>query len=173
MTGIECLRKEMEKRGLNKSQQNSKVAAVVLDILSETGTEYTSVWDAEQTLDSLNRKISNAQSQLDDLNAEIAGTNDSVNTRRRLVEMQFAAKKRELDADKEYINHFLSDLENCETPEGRDAMRQAQVYINTVEPLVQSAYDRTAFIASLAAVMTGGKFDNIKELKKINPKIFD
>lgn len=171
-TGIECLREEMERRGMNKAQQYSKVAAVVLDILAETGTAYQNVWDAEQTLDRLKREISAAMFKIEDLNAELNGLNNSVNARRRMIEMEIADERHKLDADKEYINNFLHDLEKCETEQARDAMRQAQVYINTVDDLVQSAYDRTAFIASLASVMTGGKFDHIKELKQINPRTF-
>lgn len=88
MTGIECLRAEMEKRGMTKSQQTSKVVAVVLDILSNTGTSYTSVYDAEQTLGKLQREIESAKYQLSEITKELAGTNESVNYKRRMEEHQ-------------------------------------------------------------------------------------
>lgn len=94
MTGLECLRAEMEKRGMNKQQQTSKVAAVVLDILSETGTAYTSVYDAEQTLENLKRQIASAEYTLSELQSELAGVNESVNYRRRVEEMKMEAEKK-------------------------------------------------------------------------------
>lgn len=90
--------------------------------------------------------------------------------------MEMEAKKESIERERqdlqEYIDGFLKDIEKCETPEGRDAMRRAQVYVNTVGNMVQSAYDRTAYINALGAIMTRGSFDCTVELKKINPKLF-
>ena len=51
MTGLECLKEEMKRRGMNQSQCDSKVAAVVLDILSESGTQFTQEWQERKDLD--------------------------------------------------------------------------------------------------------------------------
>ncbi|MBR4452403.1 MAG: hypothetical protein IKS39_11245 [Clostridia bacterium] len=68
------------------------------------------------------------------------------------------------------IEAFNKALENCETAEGRDKLREVQVYINTTK--AETKYDNTAFIAGLAEVITGGRFNGMEKLKQINPKLF-
>ena len=74
-----------------------------------------------------------------------------------------------VQADKEYIANFYKALFDCDTEEGKDVMRTAQVFINSVN--VKTVYDNTAFIIGLAAILSGGKVGAIEELHKLNTKI--
>jgi hypothetical protein len=59
----------------------------------------------------------------------------------------------------------------CETPQGRDAMRAAQVFANSVN--IQTCYDNNAFIIGLASILAGKEMAPIDVVKKIVPKAFD
>ena len=90
------------------------------------------------------------------------------------AEVWKAMEKANLDvanvqADKEYIANFYKALFDCDTEEGKDVMRTAQVFINSVN--VKTVYDNTAFIIGLAAILSGGKVGAIEELHKLNTKI--
>jgi hypothetical protein len=68
-----------------------------------------------------------------------------------------------------YIDDFYKTLENCETEEGRDKLRLAQVYINTVN--INTEQNNTVFIAGLADLLSGTKVCPLKKLHKINQDI--
>ena len=74
--------------------------------------------------------------------------------------------KREIE---EYITSFCKDLEKLETPEARDRLKLAQLFANSV--CVKTAYDNTAYIVCLGALLAGAKVNNVKEIKRINPDI--
>lgn len=155
MTGFDALREELKNRGCNSAQCESKVVGVVLDIVSNNKDLYSKLQEEEQTETKRLREIEN----------EIKFT------RNKLRSIQFQCDK--LMRDKEwmvdYIQRFNEALAECETPEGRDAMKRAQVFVNSVS--VDTKYDNTAFIIGLSAILSEGKIGSIQELKKINPKI--
>ena len=164
MTGLDCLREELEKRGLNKAQINSKVAAVVLDVVAQSGDKYTQMWKSEEETskrecDALNT-IMQAEHKEIELNARIERAE-------RALEL-CKEKKRQIES---YVSKMCEALENCETPEGRDTMRIAQMFVNTVN--VDTKYDNTAYIIGLAAILSMGGISPIDELKKINKKLPD
>lgn len=173
MNGMDCLRAEMSKRGMTKSQCESKVVAVVVDILSESGNAYLGVYDAEQTLAGLKREINDAKYQLQELRSELSGTNDSVNYRRRAIEHEIESATRNIEQQRgeiqSYINGFFESLQNCETAEGRDAIKKAQMFRKSIE--IETTYDNTAYIIGLSAILSNGKVAAIEEIKKINPKL--
>lgn len=162
MTGLDCLREEMERRGCTKSQIESKTAAIVLDILTKDRAKYAKQVDAE-----------NEESKaLSKLRSDISASERTLAWNRMAVsdlEIRYKDIVRQADKAQEYIDKFLEALKDCETAEGRDAMRRAQVFVNSVS--VDSKYDNTAFIIALGAILSGGEYGPIEELKKINPKI--
>ena len=164
MTGLDCLREELEKRGLNKAQINSKVAAVVLDVVAQSGDKYTQMWKSEEETSKRERDALNtiklAEHKEIDLNARIERAE-------RALEL-CKEKKRQIES---YVSKMCEALENCETPEGRDTMRIAQMFVNTVN--VDTKYDNTAYIIGLAAILSMGGISPIDELKNINKKLPD
>lgn len=162
MNGLDCLREEMASRGLTQAQIESKTAAVVLDILSESGDKYKKTWETEQEITKrareAERKILTIRSQQNFLESQ----ENELNHKREAFEAYN-------DEVKKYINDFNKSLEECETQEGRDRMRIAQMFVNSVD--IDTKYDNTAFIIGLSAILSGGKINAIKELKKINSKL--
>ena len=155
MTGMEELKKEMAARGLTKAQIESKAVYVVLDIVSGDPGKYVTVYEDEQR----------AKKTLEAANRERMSIERLIIDNRKLVNE--AARTRE--EIKSYVDEFSKALENCDTDEGRDKLRLAQMYVNTVK--VNTVYDNTAFIVGLASLLTGTQTDPLKELKKINPKL--
>lgn len=155
MTGMEELKKEMAARGLTKAQIESKAVYVVLDIVSVDPGKYVTVYEDEQR----------AKKTLEAANRERMSIERLIIDNRKLVNE--AARTRE--EIKSYVDEFSKALENCDTDEGRDKLRLAQMYVNTVK--VNTVYDNTAFIVGLASLLTGTQTDPLKELKKINPKL--
>ena len=162
MTGLDCLREEMERRGCTKSQIESKTAAIVLDILTEDRAKYAEQVDNEnistERLAKLNNEIRTAERVL-------SGYKHNIES----MKMRYDGIVKKAEEAQAYIDKFNDALKDCETAEGRDAMRRAQVFINTVN--VDSKYDNTAYIIALGAILSDGAYGPIDELKKINPKI--
>ena len=157
MTGLDCLRDELAKRGLSKTQIESKSVAVVLDVIANTGERYTNL-QAEEVHAS--NKLCELENTLRVRERQLSG-----------LEIRLNELRREMWEHNDYINEFNKSLLECETQEGRDAMRIAQMFVNSVD--VDTKYDNTAYIIGLASILSGGKINAIKELKKINKKIAD
>lgn len=162
MTGLECLREEMRKRGLNQAQCESKVAAVVLDILTESGNKFTAEWQTERSYEDKERAIER-------LRRSAERERESAERQERTLSERFKQLNKKADEIHEYIERFYSALENCETPEAKDAIKRAQIFVNSVN--VETKYDNTAFIIGLSAILSCGKTAQIDELRKINKKI--
>ena len=144
MTGLEALKQEMIKRGCTKAQTESKLIAVVLDIVAETGTAYTDLREAEQ--------------RVKDIEKEAAAT--------RLGWERYMEADRKFREDvKEYIEDFKTSLKLCETDKARDALRVAQIFTDTVE--IKSPYDNTAYINGLAMLLCGQKIPAPMALRKV------
>ena len=164
MTGLDCLREEMAKRGCTKSQIKSKTVGVVLDILSGTGTVNADCVAAEEKLESLRHRIKTLESNAGMLASQIRFLED----RRSGAQRKFV---REMQEYSEYIAAFNKSLEECETPEARDRLRAAQIFVNTVE--IKTAYDNTAYINWLGALLAGNQVGGLAQMKKLNPKLFE
>lgn len=157
MTGLECLRAELRKRGFQKGQTESKVVSGVLDILSETGDMYKDQDKLIEERNALLSEISYLKTWKTRFDYEIKIKEEAIESRRKEA--------------REYIEAWYKAIEDCETPEGKDIMRTAQMFVNTVT--VDSKYDNTAFIIGLAGILSGNKVAPMLELKKINKKLFD
>jgi len=176
MTGIECLKEELLRRGCTKQQSESKVIPVVLDIFAETGDFYKTRFEQDRELEDLTKHIlwltaqkQNLDSMVDRLQVEVADLNDKKGTLADHLK-QFYLEENEQLVD--YINSFNSALKECETAEGRDRMRLAQVFVNSVE--IRSKFDSTAFIHWLGAILAGDRSSGpIEGYKKSNPKLFE
>ena len=160
MTGLECLRTELRKRGFTNAQIEGKaasaIAVAVLDIVANTDHVYSDMVKAERELEFIRDKAEllrkSENRRWDDL---------------RKAEQNFQKKQEEIA---QYIEKFNTGLSECETAEGRDIMRRAQIFVNSVS--VGSKYDNTAFIIGLASILSNGSIGAMDELKKMNPKLF-
>lgn len=144
MTGLETLKQEMLKRGCTKAQTESKLVAVVLDIVAETGTAYTDLREAEQRVKEIE---------------------DEAAAARRLWEKYTETEKKFREEVKDYVEDFKAMLRKCETPEARDALRAAQIFTNTVR--VKDSRENAAYIAGLASILCGHDFRGTMGLKKV------
>jgi len=159
MTGLECLHNELLKRGCNKMQLQSKVIPIILDIVANSGTKY-------QQIDGLQDEIKKLEKQRDDIRRQIAV--EKANLEFMRGDINRIRKQEWFDAP-EYVQEFYKALEDCETDSGRDALRCAQMFVNSVS--VDTKYDNTAFIIGLSAILSGGRVAPVKELHKINKRI--
>lgn len=146
MTGMERLKEEMINRGCTKSQVESKAVAVVVDILAQTGTHYLQEYQDSR--------------EIADLKAEAGRELSKARTIRRQAEFELQQAKREKDdierhrkSLEEYIQVFTESLKQCESAEGRDRMKAAQMFCESVT--IRTAYDNTEFIKGLAAILAG------------------
>lgn len=162
MTGLDCLREELAKRGLTAQQYESKTVAVVLDVLASSGDRYTEMWKAEvgttKRQKEAERALYHAENEKKRYDALIEQAKDDLKAYER--------KAKEIE---EYINKMCAVLEECETAEGRDVMRTAQMFVNSVT--VDTKYDNTAYIIGLATILSQGGISGIDELRKINKKL--
>jgi len=174
MTGLECLRREMKKRGASEAMCKSKTAAMVLDILAETQDGiYAETQEAEEKEASLLKRVRYAEENYSSVEYRLRAAEAQLSViNRKITEGKSQltkAKQKELEDAREYIEKFNKSLEQCELPKARDQMRTAQLFMDAAE--VNTKYDNTAFIIGLAAILSGGKIAPIDELKKINKKI--
>lgn len=162
MTGLDCLRKELERRGLTKAQINSKVVPVVLDVVAQSGKKYTEMWKSEEEASKRERELLNTIMWAEEKEKSIS---ERIETAKRELEL-YEKKKCEIE---DYVNKLSDALNQCETPEGRDTMRTAQMFVNMVNLVTK--YDNTAYIIGLAAILSKGGINAIDELRKINTKL--
>ena len=176
MTGIDCLKEEMIKRGCTKSQLESKIVPVVLDIIAnaEDKTVFTDLFDAEKRIESLKSEIGHLesklmweQSRLDSINDEINGKLPTIETMRGKRIDEVISANEEI---RKYCDHFKEWVSSCETPEGRDQIKKLQLFVNSVE--IKTAYDNTAIIKGVAGILSSNSITGDIpecELKKVNP----
>ena len=155
MSGLDLLREELKRRGFTPTQVNAKSVAAAFDILSQNGDTYTKLQEAEQAA---TKELTKLLSECRKLTAQ-----------RDELSREFETLLKQKAADDEYMRAFNESLLECETAEGRDAMRRAQVFVNSVD--VNTKYDNTAYIVALGAILSSGKIGAISELRKINKRV--
>lgn len=160
MTGLEALREEMLKAGATRQQVESKTVVLVVSCL--THMDYQVIFDLEKDVKVMERKIKNLSYQIGLREAELR----NLTNRCQREEEHIKNNKASLN---EYIANFNKSLESMETPEARDRLRTAQLFMNTVN--IDTKYDNTAFIVGLGALLNGISYNPLEELKKINPKV--
>lgn len=144
MTGLEMLKQEMLKRGCTKVQTESKLVAIVLDIVAETGTAHTDLREAEQRV-----------KEIEDEAAAVS----------RRWEKYAEADKEFREGVKEYVEDFKALLRQCETAKARDALKVAQTFTDSVE--IKTVYDNTAYIKGLAMILCGQEIPAPIALRKV------
>ena len=168
MTGRQIFITEMQKRGMTNQQINSKVLAVALDILSDNeDLIFEMVKDLEDKVVELKSEIRRYEEMATKAETEYLKKKKQFND----FEIALANSALQIWRDSAtYIAEWLESLKNCETAEGRDLMRKAQVFINSTD--VNTKYDNTAYIIGLASILSGDTNSSpIAQLKKINPKL--
>lgn len=167
MNGIECLKQELLDRGYTKQQAESKVVLGVLEILAQDREgRYSDMKRAQEEIDQLKDVISRLESRAEEYRKQCAILRAEIQRGEAGLQQQLTAIYQRSLAQ---IEEFQRTLEQAETDEARDLLRLAQMYVNTVN--VNTVYDNTAFIIGLAAVLSGGKSADMKQLKKIDAKI--
>ena len=155
MTGLEALREEMMSRGCSKQQCDSKVVAVILDIVSGSGDKYVLEWNDEKEINEKIRKLEEQHNKL----------LDQLKRERAKLEGWINELDRRRDEFIEYQKAFNDGLANMETAEGRDVLRTAQLFIESTE--IKTAYDNTAFIYGLGAIMSKGILKMPDRMRKV------
>lgn len=160
MTGLDCLKEELYNRGFSKQAvEQSKVMPAVLDILSNANGQYMEIGD-------LQKEIIKLKVEKEKMQHDLARLEQSRSALEWNFENKFNSRYTQIE---EYITKFMNAINTCETPEGKDALKTAQIFVNSVN--VDTKYDNTAFIIGLAAILTRGDIAPIEELQKINKKI--
>lgn len=164
MTGLDCLKEEMAKRGCTKAQTESKTAAIVMDILAAEGTtKFTDFYEIEKELGDKARELNAREEYLSMREQHVSEAEEALKARERDIEKMISTKFKAIEL---YVNSFQTGLERCETAEGRDMMRRAQVFKNSVS--INTPQNNTAYIEGLANILAGGKgdFGGLRKLMK-------
>ena len=161
---LQELRGKMYEKGLMKQSVESKAVTIAYGIMSECETTAADIAENEAQLRRTKTDISDCERQLSYKRWNLERQEEDLTKYRQNLDN----KKQEIEG---YISEFYEKLNQCETPEARDAMRIAQMYINSVD--VETKYDNTAFIVGLAAILTGKTMEPVEELKKINKSLPD
>lgn len=153
-TGLECLREELLKRGYNKAQAEAKVVEGVLQIIAndETGI-YTRLDKAREEYEACIAKLEASTLELARVNADLDEAREHGVKLDWKRERLLAEERAELQARLDEANKLKNALEQRETPEARDALRQAEFFI--VETKVETTANNTAFIQGLAMILAG------------------
>ncbi len=154
MTTLEYVKRKLMDRGLTRQQCEAKLVPVVLDIIMECG-DNVQEFQTKEKLERLKEDCVEAQKYLEKL--------------RNLYREEIQKQQEWRDDIESYVNNLLSQIEKCETAEGRDRMKLAQMFVNSVN--VDTKYDNTAFIIGLAGILSKGEVAPVDELRKINKKI--
>lgn len=144
-------------RGVNRQAVEGPTVAKAYDVIA--GAEETTIADYQESIKDL-------QKTLESLETKEMITRNRENRISQLIE-ELTELKEETIA---YITQFNDSLKECETAEGRDAVRKLQLFVNAVE--VETKYDNTSYITGLWAILSGEKVAAIDQLKKMNPKAF-
>lgn len=159
MTGLELLEQEMIKRGCTVQQTQAKIIPIILGIIAGGGNEYINLARVADDIKTEKNRLERLRKETK-WEIEIQQENE----KRYKTEIEKYQKQVE-----PLVQEFMTALNSCETPEGKDALRMAQMFVNSVT--VDSKYDNTAFIIGLAAILSRGAFEPMQELKKINTKL--
>lgn len=150
-TGKELLVDELRERGLTEQQIKSKAVAVVLDVIANDGTDrYLNAKEVDDEIARKNIDLRNTASEIKHRKWMIEREIEALKERRDNLEKNIKAMRAEFD---EYVAEFGKSLEAMETPEQRDRLRTAQIFINSVK--VRTDGNNTAYIHGLALLLSG------------------
>lgn len=151
MTGKELLFQELRERGLTENQIKSKGVAVVLDVIANDGTDrYLNAKEIDDELEKKKDALFSLQHRLRTQKWSFDAEFEALRQRNENLEKNIKTMRAEFD---EYVAEFGKSLEAMETPEQRDRLRAAQIFINSVE--VRTDQNNTAYIHGLALLLSG------------------
>lgn len=166
MTGRELLEHQLKVK--YKYSTIPKTLDKVLEIIADN-MNVLDVWRQEQHIEYLKERTKELEKENSRLYEKI-GTKkfkyEQLEEAYRYLQEEIEKQVHEAE---EYIRKLNDALLNCDTDTGKDALRAAQMYANTVE--VNTVYDNTAFIVGLAAILSGNHINAVDEIKKINPDL--
>jgi hypothetical protein len=152
MTGLECLREEIMKRGCSRTQAEAKVVQVVLEILAQDDTHtYTDLEEAERKLERVKTELDWANRELKRIQPLLKDATDKEKEMRVEHDIRVECKLKQLEEERAEVKEFEGTLMRCETPEGRDAVRCARLFMANTR--VSTPQNNTAFISGLAQVL--------------------
>ena len=175
--GMEALVAKLIANGINHNQAESKAVCMTADILSNSNGEFVDLVEAKHELRRIKHECERIKEQYEEYKAlfdsykpKAKEHEDRIN--KKIEEHNEAVQEwldREYKSITEYIAEFNLALTECESEEGRYALKAAQMFVNSVN--VDTKYDNTAFIIGLASILSMGKTGAMDELRKMNKKI--
>lgn len=150
---LDEMKEELIKRGVSA---NAKCIPHVMDIM----TQDDKYWDLARIDEEIEKKKNELKCLGSKLHLATIEYEDRLKT-----------SKAELDECVKYIEDWYENLCQCESAEGRDKMRAAQVFANTCN--IKTCYDNTAFIVGLASILSGETMSPIEAIRQINPRLFN
>ena len=173
MTGLELLWDELKKRGINYSASRNNAISAVLDIVANADGKYSEMDDILRDLRGLKRQVSELEGEISRLERERLSLYEQVinlrNNKSKIIDSLNEVADAKYKETKEYIDRFFKALDECESPEKRDAVKAAQTYVNSVT--IKTGWDNQAFIIGLASILSADKVNPIGELAKVNKSI--
>ncbi len=175
MTGLDCLKEELLKRGARKQQVESQIVPLVLDIVANSNGEFTDYGQLTDDVQRLRKTVDSLQGRYSELMSEYVKLNVQVTyLRTEKRELHEKARAEFLSSEaghaQQYADKFFKALEDCETPEARDRLRAAQVFTNTVN--IDTKYDNTEYIRGLWILLSGTSLNGLDKLHKMTPDLF-
>ena len=166
MSGIELIRERLAELGLKKNVIHSNAVELTIAVIAN-GDDVDATIAFKELLhqyyvssNDLTRKqaeLSAKQRNLSIYEKHLSEEKERISKSSRILEEQ-------RNQFSQMIDEFKNCLCECETAEGRDAARKAAFYIANTN--VNTAYDNTAFIYGLAALLSDTQSnlpDNIKK----------
>lgn len=162
---MENFRALMAEKGFTKAQAESRAVAAALDILTNSkGYDFTRVYEIRHSLEKkLEEKDDTLKAEkraLDEKEARLNEMEAALNKKKEDAEAEIAMRAKaaydelfsKADETVKYIRDFNASLEECETPESRDAMRRAQIFRNTI--VVKTERENMVYITCLGKLLS-------------------
>jgi chromosome segregation ATPase len=146
--------------GLSKAQVNCKATEATF-VVCANNPEVTELYEVE-------KRIEKAKRELDNIRYDASNEEQRLRSLKSRYQAQECRAQEIQEETNKYIDEFNDALKNCETAEGRDTLRLAQMFVNSVD--IESVQNNTAYINGLACILSGGKcgsmFNGFKKLEK-------
>lgn len=174
MSGYDLLKQELLSKGYTKQQVDASIVKGVLEVLAgESGSVIMDIKKLTKEREELLQQNSVIQNTIEDYSQRIKDYSLRISELKNDMneiksEVEQLAQKLYMD-QKQYVDRFFEAIEKCETPEQRDRLKTAQMYVNSVN--VDTKYDNTAFIIGLASILSPGGMGAITTLRKLNKEI--
>ena len=163
--GREEISRRMIALGATKQMAESKTVDFVIAAMTDD-RRFKDALNLDLEIGVVKRELENLRSEISPRKRELQCLQDSIENGTDLFGY---AQQQKIDELEHAISEFSKALSECETKEGRDTIRLAQTFINSVN--VDTKYDNTAFIVGLAGILSNTKVDCVSELSKINTKL--